>query len=109
MLSWQVSGELIVLIILGGVARPFGPVAGAIAFVLIEYLLGGLTERWQFSWDSSCSGPSCLRAAGSSARSRESRAMTEAVLAVRNLSKTFGALKATDDVSLDLRAGRSMR
>lgn len=31
--------------------------------------------------------------------------MTEAVLAVRNLSKTFGALKATDDVSLDLRAG----
>lgn len=48
MLSWQVSGELIVLIILGGVARPFGPVAGAIAFVLIEYLLGGLTERWQF-------------------------------------------------------------
>jgi branched-chain amino acid transport system ATP-binding protein len=35
--------------------------------------------------------------------------MTEAVLAVRNLSKTFGALKATDDVSLDLRAGRSMR
>lgn len=48
MLSWQISGELIVLIILGGTARLFGPVAGAIAFVLIESLLGGLTERWQF-------------------------------------------------------------
>jgi len=48
MLSWQISGELIVLIILGGTARLFGPVAGAMAFVLIEYLLGGLTERWQF-------------------------------------------------------------
>jgi len=47
MLSWQISGELIVLIILGGTARLFGPVAGAMAFVLIEYLLGGLTERWQ--------------------------------------------------------------
>ena len=45
---WQMSGELIVLIILGGTGRLFGPVAGAVLFVLIEYLLGGLTERWQF-------------------------------------------------------------
>lgn len=48
MLSWQMSGELIVLIILGGKARLFGPVAGAMLYVLIEYALGGLTERWQF-------------------------------------------------------------
>jgi branched-chain amino acid transport system ATP-binding protein len=31
--------------------------------------------------------------------------MTEVALAVRNLTKTFGALKATDTVSLELRAG----
>jgi branched-chain amino acid transport system permease protein len=48
MLSWQTSGELIVLIILGGTGRLFGPVAGAIVFVLFEFLLGGITERWQF-------------------------------------------------------------
>lgn len=48
MLSWQMSGELIVLIILGGTARLFGPVAGAMLFVLFEFVLGGLTERWQF-------------------------------------------------------------
>jgi branched-chain amino acid transport system permease protein len=48
MLSWQMSGELIVLIILGGTGRLFGPVAGATTFVLLEYFLGGLTERWQF-------------------------------------------------------------
>jgi branched-chain amino acid transport system permease protein len=48
MLSWQMSGELIVLIILGGTGRLFGPVAGAMLFVLIESVLGGLTERWQF-------------------------------------------------------------
>lgn len=47
MLSWQMSGELIVLIILGGTARLFGPVAGALLFVLFEFLLGGITERWQ--------------------------------------------------------------
>lgn len=48
MLSWQMSGELIVIVILGGVGRLFGPVAGAAVFVLLEFILGGLTERWQF-------------------------------------------------------------
>ena len=48
MLSWHMSGELIVLIILGGKGRLFGPVAGAAVYVLFEYALGGLTERWQF-------------------------------------------------------------
>jgi branched-chain amino acid transport system permease protein len=47
MISWQMSGELIVLIILGGAGRLFGPVLGAMLFVLLEFLLGGLTERWQ--------------------------------------------------------------
>jgi branched-chain amino acid transport system permease protein len=48
MLSWQMSGELIVLIIIGGVGRALGPLAGAIVYVAFEYWLGGVTERWQF-------------------------------------------------------------
>jgi len=48
MLSWHLSGELIVLVILGGVGRLFGPVAGAALYVLLEYWLGSITERWQF-------------------------------------------------------------
>ncbi len=48
MLAWNMSGELIVLIILGGTGRLFGPLAGAALFVLLEFVLGGLTERWQF-------------------------------------------------------------
>jgi branched-chain amino acid transport system permease protein len=48
MLSWQMSGELIVLIILGGTGRLFGPLAGAVLYVVFEYALGGMTERWQF-------------------------------------------------------------
>ncbi|MCR6499424.1 branched-chain amino acid ABC transporter permease [Shinella sp. CPCC 101442] len=48
MLSWHMSGELMVLIILGGKGRLFGPVAGAMIFVSLEYVLGGITERWQF-------------------------------------------------------------
>ncbi|MFP7674446.1 branched-chain amino acid ABC transporter permease [Marivita sp. S0852] len=46
MFSWQLSGELIVLIIIGGVGRLFGPVIGACLFVALEHWLGGLTEFW---------------------------------------------------------------
>jgi branched-chain amino acid transport system permease protein len=48
MLSWHRSGEIMVLVILGGVGRLGGPVAGALVFVLLETWLGGLTDRWQF-------------------------------------------------------------
>lgn len=46
MFSWQLSGELIVLIIIGGVGRLMGPVIGACIFVALEHFLGGLTEFW---------------------------------------------------------------
>jgi len=47
MLSWQTSGEIMVLVILGGVGRLFGPVAGAAIFVLLEHWLGGLSDYWK--------------------------------------------------------------
>lgn len=47
MLSWHMSGVLIVLVILGGVRRLFGPLAGAMLYIVLEFALGGLTERWQ--------------------------------------------------------------
>ncbi|MCE8034238.1 MAG: branched-chain amino acid ABC transporter permease [Halomonas sp.] len=47
MLSWHMSGELMVIVILGGVGRLYGPLAGAILFVMMETLLGGLTEYWK--------------------------------------------------------------
>ncbi|WP_299690070.1 branched-chain amino acid ABC transporter permease [uncultured Tateyamaria sp.] len=46
MFSWQLSGELIVLIIIGGVGRLFGPVLGAILFVVLEHWLGAVTDFW---------------------------------------------------------------
>ncbi len=49
MFSWQLSGELIVLVIIGGVGRLIGPVIGACVFVALEHLLGGLTEYWHIA------------------------------------------------------------
>lgn len=46
MFSWQLSGEFIVFIIIGGTARLFGPVVGAVLFVTLEHFLGGLSDYW---------------------------------------------------------------
>ncbi|SFQ28880.1 branched-chain amino acid transport system permease protein [Roseivivax halotolerans] len=46
MFSWQFSGELIVLVILGGVGRLMGPLIGAGLFVTLEHVLGDITDFW---------------------------------------------------------------
>lgn len=46
MLSWQTSGEIMIFVILGGVGRVYGPVAGAALFIVLEHALGGLSEYW---------------------------------------------------------------
>ncbi|MCG8492817.1 MAG: branched-chain amino acid ABC transporter permease [Sneathiellales bacterium] len=45
-LSWHMSGEIMIFVILGGVGRLFGPVAGAALFILFESIFGGMTEYW---------------------------------------------------------------
>lgn len=46
MFSWQMSGEIMILVILGGVGRLYGPVVGAIVYVLLEHVLGDLSDYW---------------------------------------------------------------
>lgn len=47
MLSWHMSGEIMVFVIMGGVGRLCGPVAGAAIYILLEHLLGGVSDYWQ--------------------------------------------------------------
>ena len=46
MFSWQTSGEIMIFVILGGVARLCGPVAGAMVYIVLEHFLGGLSDYW---------------------------------------------------------------
>ena len=46
MFSWQTSGEIMVFVILGGVARLYGPVLGACVFILLEVFLGEISHFW---------------------------------------------------------------
>ena len=47
MMDWTRSGELMFMVILGGVATTVGPVLGAVAFLLIEEVLSTFTVYWQ--------------------------------------------------------------
>ncbi len=44
---WTRSGDLIIMVVLGGMATPFGPVIGAVALLVLEEALSGITEYWQ--------------------------------------------------------------
>jgi branched-chain amino acid transport system permease protein len=46
MLHWMRSGELIMMVILGGLGSHMGAIVGAAALVLLEAWLAGLTEHW---------------------------------------------------------------
>ena len=45
--SWQQSGDLMFMVILGGMASTAGPVLGTFALLAVEEILKGWTEHWQ--------------------------------------------------------------
>jgi branched-chain amino acid transport system permease protein len=46
-MSWQRSGELIIMVLFGGLGTLHGAIIGAAAFLLLEDVLGGITENWK--------------------------------------------------------------
>ena len=45
-MHWTKSGELMVMVLLGGMGTIFGPVFGAAVFLLMEYYLAMYTDHW---------------------------------------------------------------
>jgi branched-chain amino acid transport system permease protein len=46
-MSWQRSGELIVMVLLGGLGSLNGAIIGTAAYLLTEEWLAGFTEHWK--------------------------------------------------------------
>jgi branched-chain amino acid transport system permease protein len=46
-MHWTRSGDLIIMVVLGGMGSLFGPVIGTLALLVLEEVLSGLTEYWQ--------------------------------------------------------------
>jgi branched-chain amino acid transport system permease protein len=47
MMYWTRSGDLMIMVILGGMGSVIGPVFGAVALLVLEEVLSGITEYWQ--------------------------------------------------------------
>jgi branched-chain amino acid transport system permease protein len=47
MMFWTRSGDLIVMVVLGGMGSLFGPVIGAVVLLVFEEVLSGITVYWQ--------------------------------------------------------------
>ncbi len=45
-MSWTVSGDLIVMVVLGGTGTVFGPLLGAVLYLGLEEILKGYTDHW---------------------------------------------------------------
>ncbi len=45
-LHWSRSGELIVMVVMGGMGTVFGPLFGALAYLMLSHFLGDLTKHW---------------------------------------------------------------
>jgi branched-chain amino acid transport system permease protein len=46
-MHWTRSGDLIVMVVLGGMGSIFGPLIGAVALLVLEEALSKITEYWQ--------------------------------------------------------------
>jgi len=47
MMYWTRSGDLIIMVVLGGMGSTFGPLFGAVALLVLDEVLSGITEYWQ--------------------------------------------------------------
>lgn len=45
-LAWTVSGEIIVMVVLGGMGTVLGPLVGALTLLITEEILKAITEHW---------------------------------------------------------------
>ena len=45
-MHWTKSGELIFMVVLGGMGTVFGPVNGAMVFLFLSEILSNITHNW---------------------------------------------------------------
>ena len=109
MMYWTRSGDLIIMVVLGGMGSVIGPLIGAVALLVLEEVL---LRHHRILADH----PRAAAAAGGAVRARRHRRpararcaqgapMSEPLLQVENLAKRFGGIVATDDLALSVAAG----
>ena len=121
MMHWTRSGDLIVMVVLGGMASTFGPLIGAVTLLVLEEtlpilikLVGDAVRRRRGrraprntgrSCSARCSCWSCCSRAAASTDCWRACAVTDALLAIDGLTKRFGGVIASDGIDLAVPEG----
>ena len=96
-MSWQRSGELIIMVLFGGIGTLHGAIVGAAAFLLLEDMLGGITENWKLIFGPLLVLVVLFARGGLLGLAHELRGKAEPWLspscASKNLRKNFGGLR----------------
>jgi branched-chain amino acid transport system permease protein len=113
LLSWHQSGNVLLMLILGGVGSLYGAVVGAFAFVALTEIFQALTRHWQLLLGGAIillviflPGGSRAWRAGSAARSSATRTMSDPILLTQGLTRRFGGLAAVNGVAIGIEHGR---
>ena len=115
-MSWQRSGELIIMIIFGGLGTLHGAIIGSLAYLLLGEWLSNLTEHWKMIF-----GPAArvrcpagtwrlARTGGTSGgllalQTSGAATVIEPVLRLEALHKSFGGLSVTRNLTFEIAAG----
>ena len=102
---WTRSGDLMVMVILGGMGSLFGPVIGAIVYLLLEELLSQIHGILGDDHGPAAAADRAVRRAAASWGCSGGCAVAEPLLRVENLVRRFGGIMATDNVSLEVPRG----
>ena len=103
MMHWTKSGELIFMVVLGGMGTVFGPVTGAMVFLFLSEILSNITHNWHLIF-----GPFLILVVLFARRGidglfwKRGHHMVEVMLDVQGLVKSYGGLTATDNVNLEV-------
>ena len=113
LLFWLFSGQVLIMVIVGGAGTLIGPIIGAAFFMLVSNLLSSWTDSWalffglifilfvlfapQGIWGLA------TRAFNGAARDSETRPM--ALLELDGLTRRFGGIVAVDGVTMRVEAG----
>ncbi|WP_330448670.1 hypothetical protein FLP41_16540 [Paracoccus marcusii] len=101
-MNWHRSGELVVMVVLGGIGNLLGAIAGATLALLLEEWLALFTEHWRLIFGALLILVVLFSRDGLTGLFR---AREMSLLSVRGLRKAYGALKVTDDLDLEVTEG----
>ena len=105
LLFWLLSGQVLIMVIVGGAGTLVGPIIGAVFFLLVQQYLSSYTNSWALFFGLIFI---CFvlfmprRPAGAAHRParRQGGLSRMALLEIDRLTRRFGGIVAVDDVSM---------